>query len=65
MYMDMLLQFGLLVVGFFMLGKGADWFVEGAASIATRFGIPQLVIGLTIVAMCFCLSISVLSVYFR
>ncbi|MBR5582359.1 MAG: calcium/sodium antiporter [Phascolarctobacterium sp.] len=51
MYMDMLLQFGLLVVGFFMLGKGADWFVEGAASIATRFGIPQLVIGLTIVAM--------------
>ena len=34
-----------------MLGKGADWFVEGAASIATRFGIPQLVIGLTIVAM--------------
>ena len=49
--MDILLQFGLLVVGFFMLGKGADWFVEGAASIATRFGIPQLVIGLTIVAM--------------
>ncbi|MBR5589386.1 MAG: sodium:calcium antiporter, partial [Phascolarctobacterium sp.] len=50
-FMDILLQFGLLVVGFFMLGKGADWFVEGAASIATRFGIPQLVIGLTIVAM--------------
>ena len=36
--MDIILQFGLLVVGFFMLGKGADWFVEGAASIATRFG---------------------------
>ena len=49
--MDIIIQFGLLVVGFFMLGKGADWFVEGAASIATRFGIPQLVIGLTIVAM--------------
>ena len=49
--MEILLQFGLLIVGFFMLGKGADWFVEGAASIATRFGIPQLVIGLTIVAM--------------
>ena len=49
--MDIILQFGLLVAGFFMLGKGADWFVEGAASIATRFGIPQLVIGLTIVAM--------------
>lgn len=34
-----------------MLIKGADWFVDGAAGIATRFGIPQLVIGLTIVAM--------------
>ena len=34
-----------------MLVKGADWFVEGAASIAKKLGIPQLVIGLTIVAM--------------
>lgn len=41
----------LLVVGFVMLVKGADWFVDGAASLAARFGIPQLVIGLTIVAM--------------
>ncbi|MDE6434747.1 MAG: calcium/sodium antiporter [Lachnospiraceae bacterium] len=41
----------LLVVGFAMLVKGADWFVDGAASLAARFGIPQLVIGLTIVAM--------------
>ena len=41
----------LLVVGFIFLVKGADWFVDGAASIATKFGIPQLVIGLTIVAM--------------
>ena len=49
--MDILMQFGLLAIGFVMLGKGADWFVEGAAGIATRFGIPQLVIGLTIVAM--------------
>lgn len=49
--MEILLQFGLLVLGFVMLGKGADWFVEGAAGIATKFGIPQLVIGLTIVAM--------------
>ena len=31
--------------------KGADWFVEGAACIAKKLGIPQLVIGLTIVAM--------------
>lgn len=49
--MEILLQFGLLVLGFIMLGKGADRFVEGAAGIATKFGIPQLVIGLTIVAM--------------
>lgn len=49
--MEILLQFLLLALGFIMLGKGADWFVEGAASLATRFGIPQLVVGLTIVAM--------------
>lgn len=48
--MDLLIQIALLVVGFFMLIKGADWFVEGASKLADRFGIPQLVIGLTIVA---------------
>ena len=47
----MLLQLLLLAVGFFLLVKGADYFVEGAAAIADKFGIPQLVIGLTIVAM--------------
>lgn len=51
MKMDMLIQIVLLVVGFVMLVKGADWFVEGVAGIAEKFGIPQLVIGLTIVAM--------------
>lgn len=45
------LQILLLAVGFTMLIKGADWFVEGSAGIARRLGIPQLVIGLTIVAM--------------
>ncbi len=49
--MELLLQFVLLVVGFTMLVKGADWFVEGTAGIARKFGIPQLVVGLTIVAM--------------
>lgn len=41
----------LLAAGFVMLVKGADWFVGGASGLAKKFGIPQLVIGLTIVAM--------------
>lgn len=49
--MEVILQLGLLVIGFVLLIKGADWFVEGASKLADRFGIPQLVIGLTIVAM--------------
>ncbi len=49
--MEILLQLVLLALGFVLLGKGADWFVEGAANIAAKFGISQLVIGLTIVAM--------------
>lgn len=49
--MDLLIQIALLAIGFFMLVKGADYFVDGAAGVATKFGIPQLVVGLTIVAM--------------
>ena len=49
--MDVLVQIGLLALGFVLLVKGADWFVEGAGRLAEKFGIPQLVIGLTIVAM--------------
>ena len=49
--MEILIQLVLLVIGFAMLVKGADWFVDGASGIADKFGIPQLVIGLTIVAM--------------
>ena len=49
--MNFLIQSLLLVVGFVMLVKGADWFVDGSSAVARRFGIPQLVIGLTIVAM--------------
>lgn len=39
-----------LVIGFLLLVKGADFFVDGASSIAKRLRIPTLVIGLTIVA---------------
>lgn len=49
--MDILIQIVLLAVGFAMLMKGADWFVEGASSVADRLGIPLIVIGLTIAAM--------------
>lgn len=40
----------LIVVGFFFLIKGADFFVDGAVSVANRLKIPQIVIGLTVVA---------------
>lgn len=49
--MNVVIQILLLAFGFFMLIKGADWFVEGASKIADKLGVPQLVIGLTIVAM--------------
>ena len=49
--MNIILQFLLLTVGFVMLVKGSDWFVDGAAGIAAKFHIPQIIIGLTIVAM--------------
>ena len=49
--MEVIIQFALLAIGFLLLIKGADWFVGGASKIADRFGIPQLIIGLTIVAM--------------
>ena len=44
-------QIILLALGFGMLVKGADWFVDGTSGIAAKLGIPQLVVGLTIVAM--------------
>lgn len=47
----MILQVLILAAGFVLLVKGADWFVEGAAGLARKMHIPQLVIGLTIVAM--------------
>ncbi|MCQ2529249.1 MAG: calcium/sodium antiporter [Saccharofermentans sp.] len=48
---EILIPIALVVVGFVLLMKGADWFVEGAAKAALRFGIPQIIIGLTVVAL--------------
>ena len=41
----------LLIVGFALLIKGADWFVDGSSSVAKRLKVPTLIIGMTIVAM--------------
>ena len=43
-------QIIFLILGFAFLMKGADLFVDGSSSLADRMGIPQIVIGLTIVA---------------
>ena len=40
----------LIIVGFVALVKGADWLVDGASALAKRFGISDLIIGLTVVA---------------
>ncbi len=41
----------ILILGFALLIKGADFFVEGSSSIACRYHVPPIIIGLTIVAM--------------
>ena len=46
----MLLYIVLLIVGFILLIKGADIFVDGASSLAENFKVPKMVIALTIVA---------------
>lgn len=41
----------VLIIGFILLIKGADFFVEGASSVAKMLKVPSLIIGMTIVAM--------------
>ena len=48
---NIFLVFLLLVAGFVLLIKGADFFVEGSSSVAKRLHVPSIIIGLTIVAM--------------
>ena len=45
------MEIGILVVGFILLIKGADFFVDGSSSVAKRLKVPSMIIGLTIVAM--------------
>ncbi len=47
----MVIDILLLLVGFVLLIKGADFFVDGSSSVAKLIGIPGFVIGLTVVAM--------------
>lgn len=49
--MELLINILLFSVGLLAIIKGADWLTDGAASIACRFGIPSIVVGLTIVAI--------------
>lgn len=46
----MIIALILLVIGFAVLLLGADWLVKGASSLAKRFNVPEIVIGLTVVA---------------
>ena len=45
------MEYLLLIIGFVLLIKGADFFVEGSSSLARLLKIPSVIIGLTIVAM--------------
>lgn len=49
--MEIVINFGLLIIGFVLLMKGADIFVDGASKIAIKMHVPEIVVGLTIVAM--------------
>lgn len=46
-----MLNYVFLIVGFALLIKGADFFVDGSASVAKKLRVPTMIIGLTIVAM--------------
>lgn len=48
--MDMIITTGLLILGFVLLIKGADFFVDGAGAVASFLKVPTVIIGLTIVA---------------
>lgn len=48
--MSYILSYVLLIIGFVLLVKGADFFVDGASSIAAKLKVPSVIIGLTVVA---------------
>lgn len=48
--MNIVIQLIILILGFVILIKGADYFIDGAASIAKNLKVPDILVGLTIVA---------------
>ena len=48
---EILMAIALLVIGFVLLIKGADYFVDGSSAVAKKLKVPSLIIGFTIVAM--------------
>lgn len=51
MVFENIMQYILLIVGFFLLIKGGDWFVDAAVSIAKRLKLPEVLIGATVVSI--------------
>ena len=49
--MELVVSILLLILGFVLLMKGADYFVDGSSKIAIKMHVPEIVVGLTIVAM--------------
>ncbi len=49
--MDIVISVLLFIVGLVLLIKGGDWFVDGASGIATRFHLPDIVVGATVVSI--------------
>lgn len=47
----MLVPVILFLIGLLCLIKGGDWFVDGAVNIAHRFGLPELLVGATVVSI--------------
>ena len=50
MWLILMIEYFLFIVGFVFLIKGADFFVEGSSCISKKLGVPSLIIGLTVVA---------------
>lgn len=49
--MDILINIIGIIIGFILLIKGADLLVDGASAVAAKFGIPKIIVGLTVVAI--------------